>query len=135
MLGYGNLLKWWHNLDLLVICSLWLLIFMIVKFFLCNLNLLMLLMYWLSQTFKVSDHMSWCFYIDNYWIVLDIWTVDHKIKCVVVKDFFGNIRYTAIIILKNFKKKIFLIIFFKPKIAVFSVFLNLYSILNTVFYL
>lgn len=26
----------------------------------------------LAQTFKVSDHMSWCFYIDNYWIVLDI---------------------------------------------------------------
>lgn len=21
---------------------------------------------------QVSDHMSWCFYIDNYWIVLDI---------------------------------------------------------------
>lgn len=79
--------------------------------------------------------MSWCFYIDNYWIVLDIWTVDHKIKYVVVKDFFGNIKYTAIIILKNLLKFIFLMIFFKPKIAVFSVFLNLYSILNTVFYL
>lgn len=61
----------------------------------------MLLMYWVSQTLKVSDHMSWCFYIDNYWIVLDIWTVDHKIKYVVVKDFFGNIKYTAIIILKK----------------------------------
>lgn len=79
--------------------------------------------------------MSWCFYIDNYWIVLDIWTVDHKIKYVVVKDFFWNIKYTAIIILKKPFKIYFSNYIFKPKIAVFSVFLNLYSILNTVFYL
>lgn len=66
--------------------------------------------------------MSWCFYIDNYWIVLDIWIVDYKIKYVVVKDFFGNIKYIVIIILKKFFKIYFFNYIFKFKIVVFFCF-------------